>query len=464
VTDLDYEQLYHHAPCGLVTTSATGVVVSVNATFLTWTGYRAADVVGRNFVSLLDAGSQLFYETRHLQTLHLQGRLNEVALTLRRADGSGMTALVNSVLMPQENPPVVHTAVFDASGRREYESELLRARRSAESSEARVRILQDVSGTFGVSMSDEALAQALTTVAREAFSAVDAAVLLRDEEGVLRLAAGTNPLTDADAPIASLGNASAEIVVHADAAEGEFSALAAELRRARRESVSVTPLRSGTEQLGVLVCFFTRRREFDEQFFDLQRALGRQAAQTLVRVRLQRHVEHLALHDPLTGLANRQLLERNLEAAIADSDRADRPLALVFVDVDGFKSINDRWGHRTGDTVLCEIADRLRSGVRSGDLVARIGGDEFVAVCSDADSEAAATIAERILAATRRAIVIEDGPVSVSVDVSVSVGVATYCAGRDARPTGDQLLIRADTAMYQSKRTGKDRVTIDTAS
>ena len=108
------------------------------------------------------------------------------------------------------------------------------------------------------------------------------------------------------------------------------------------------------------MCFFARRREFDEQFFDLQRALGRQAAQTLVRVRLQRQLEHLALHDPLTGLANRQLLQQSLDALIEDSQRADEPLTLVFFDVDDFKSVNDRWGHRAGDVVLCELAERLR--------------------------------------------------------------------------------------------------------
>jgi diguanylate cyclase (GGDEF)-like protein/PAS domain S-box-containing protein len=456
VTPTDYEKLYHQAPCGLLTASAAGIVVDVNETFLAWTGHPAEDVLGRSFVSLLDAGSRLFYETRHAQTLHLQGKLDEVALTLRRADGTGMSALINSVMVADAGLPVVRTAVFDATSRREYEQELLRARRSAELSAERVRILQDVSGTFGVSMSDAALAQALTDVARHAFSAAEATVLLPDEDGILRIAAGADPLAGGLAPDDLLHDASAEVVMDIADAQARNPALAAGMRQARRESVSIFPLRDDDDLLGLLVCFFARRREFDEQFFDLQRALVRQASQTLVRMRLQRHVEHLALHDPLTGLANRQLLERSLEAALDDSERSNRPLALVFVDVDGFKAVNDRWGHHAGDAVLCEIADRLSGGVRSGDIVGRIGGDEFIAVCGDADHVSAAAIADRILTSIRRTITVG----GARINVSVSVGIASYEPDTHPRPTRDQLLTRADGAMYRSKASGKDRVSM----
>ena len=105
----------------------------------------------------------------------------------------------------------MRTAVFDATDRLEYESELLRARRSAESSESRVRILQDVSSTFGVSVSDEDVAQAFTNVARDAFSATETAVLLRTTAGLLQLVAGVNPLADKVPPIDPLRNTPLEI-------------------------------------------------------------------------------------------------------------------------------------------------------------------------------------------------------------------------------------------------------------
>ena len=130
---------------------------------------------------------------------------------------------------------------------------------------------------------------------------------------------------------------------------------------------------------------------------------------------------------------------------------------MIFLDVDEFKSINDRHGHAAGDAVLRELAARLRAGVRSGDVVGRIGGDEFVAICPDADIAAAESIAERILALMRE-------PVDVGgrrVSASVSVGISLFQPDGGAPPTGEELLIRADAAMYASKGAGKDRFTLE---
>ena len=456
----DFEKLYRHAPCGLLTTSATGIVLEVNDTFAQWLGSTSEEIVGRSFTSLLDAGSQIFYETRHTHILHLQGSVKEVALTLRRADESAVPVLINSALVTEEGVAVIRSAIFDATDRLEYESELLRARRSAESSEARVRVLQDVSSLFGVSVSDEDVAQAFADVARDAFAATETAVLLSDADGFMRVVAGINPLADTVPPIDALRNTPVEIVVHAEDAEAQHPVLAAGLRLARLESLSITPLMNDRERLGVLVCFFARRRVFDEHFFDLQRALGRQASQTLVRVRLQRQLHHLALHDPLTGLANRESLQRETAVALDNAAETGRPVAIVFLDVDEFKSVNDRWGHATGDAVLHELAVRLRAGVRGEDVVARIGGDEFVVLCIDADPASAAAIADRILELTRRPILLD----GIAIMVSMSAGVTTYDPTLDPRPTDEQLLIRADGAMYRSKDLGKDRVTVDSGS
>src|SRR6187200_772598 len=107
MTHTDYEKLYRQAACGLLTTTASGIIVDANDTLLRWTGHAEADLIGSSFLSLLEGGSRIFYETRHAQTLHLQGELKEVALTLHRADRSRMSVLINSVLIADENPPVV---------------------------------------------------------------------------------------------------------------------------------------------------------------------------------------------------------------------------------------------------------------------------------------------------------------------------------------------------------------------
>ena len=127
--------------------------------------------------------------------------MNQVALTMQtRADGTRMPMLLNSVLIRDGDTELIRTAVFDATERLEYERDLLQARRLAESSEARVRILQDVSSTFGMSASDEDVVESFTAIAREAFAATHASVLLFDEAGELHLVAGTNPLWGNVAP------------------------------------------------------------------------------------------------------------------------------------------------------------------------------------------------------------------------------------------------------------------------
>ncbi|MDY0910459.1 diguanylate cyclase [Microbacterium sp. CFBP9034] len=449
------ERWFEAAPCGLISMSLDGVVLEANETFLTWTGYELDTIVGRPFVSLLDAGSALFYDTRHQQTIHLEGTVTEVALTVLAADGSTLPMLVNSSL--DRDADLVRTALFNARERLLYESELLNARRAAESSEARVRVLQDVSSTFGVSASDEDVAYSFAEVAREAFVAKHTMVMLIGEGGELVPVAGTNPLEGQVAPVLSLRNTPRVTVVEESTAREEYPELAAAMRKNRLASLSITPLLADGERLGILVCFFGRRTEFDDHFFDLQKALGRQASQTLVRVRLQRRLAYLALHDQLTGVANRQLLEQSLDDAIARAAATGKPLAVLFLDVDGFKEINDQFGHATGDAVLVELATRLSGGVRAGDVVGRIGGDEFVAICADADVTAAAAIAQRILTMTQSPIAVSEGVIAASV----SVGVALYRPDVDEPPTGENLLVRADGAMYDSKGAGKNRVTME---
>ena len=442
---------FETAPCGLVATTLDGEILEANPTFLDWTGHDLDAVVGRPFASLLDPGSKLFYETRHTQVMHLQGRVQEVALTLVTADGSAMPTLINSTR--DDEAGVIRTAVFSAAERLRYERELLAARRAAETSEERVRILQDVSTAFGVSATDEDVAESFASVARQAFSARDTAVLLIQDDGELALVGGTNPLAGKVSPVPELRATHDVAVVTAGPEETDFPQVAAALRAERLASLTVTPLVADGVRLGILVCFFARRTEFDSSFFDLLDALGRQASQTLTRVRLQRRLAFLALHDQLTGVANRQLLELTLDDAIRHATDQNEALGVMFLDVDDFKGINDAFDHATGDLVLIELATRLQAGVRSGDVVGRIGGDEFVAICAGADDAAAASIASRILEICSQPIVVADGIISASV----SIGISLYRPGVDDAPTPEQLLVRADAAMYDSKRQGKNR-------
>ena len=460
-----YETLYENAPCGFLTMTVAGEIVKVNQTLLDWTGYSREDVVGVRLGSLLDKGSQLFYETRYIPVLRLEREVREVLFSLRTANGSRLPILVNSVLVESTGggPEFIRTAVFDSTQRRDYELELLHARRAAEASEARVRVLQDAASSFVGAATEVAVAQALVDSARLAFGATETAVFMLDETGELHLVAGNSPIVslvplDAIRPGAEAVRTREFIgLSNLDEALAFSPPVADALLATRLEAMTVIPLIGDRGPVGTLACFYGRARAFDDDFARLQTALARQASQVLGRVALQKQLEHTALHDQLTGLANRVLLQERMDEALSGATRSGSPLAALFLDLDGFKSVNDHLGHTVGDAVLREVATRIRAEVRSTDVVGRFGGDEFIVLCPDTDEEAARQIAERIRLVINRPF---DG-VPRKYTVSSSIGVAVHHPTESAM-SADALFTQADEAMYRSKNAGKDCITLVT--
>jgi diguanylate cyclase (GGDEF)-like protein len=161
----------------------------------------------------------------------------------------------------------------------------------------------------------------------------------------------------------------------------------------------------------------------------------------------QRHEARLrreAMSDAVTGVANRRSLERRLVHEIGRVRAGHGPLALLLIDLDRFKDVNDSLGHQAGDSVLGAVAARLRRAVRPSDLVARLGGDEFVVLCPGADEATAQTVAERVTATVTAELAVGGH----RVHPSVSVGVAVT----RGEETAEALLARADATMYRAKR------------
>lgn len=166
----------------------------------------------------------------------------------------------------------------------------------------------------------------------------------------------------------------------------------------------------------------------------------------------EHQLEHIAHYDALTSLPNRVLLADRLHLAMIQAARRQQTLAVVYIDLDGFKDINDSYGHAMGDELLMIIADRMKQTMRDGDTLARLGGDEFVAVLVDiSDAAACAPLASRLLESASEAIEIDRN----ILRVSASLGITFY--PQDNEIEADQLLRQADQAMYQAKLSGKNR-------
>jgi diguanylate cyclase (GGDEF)-like protein len=174
----------------------------------------------------------------------------------------------------------------------------------------------------------------------------------------------------------------------------------------------------------------------------LQDGLRRDAVEDNLRTR--------AVFDPLTGLLNRSCFSENLERAIARATREESSAAVAFIDLDGFKMVNDRFGHHAGDQILVEVARRIRGVIRTADCAGRFGGDEFVVLVEGERADGAFRLGERLRDALALPIVVE----GQAMGVTASVGLAMF---PDHGSIGEHLLRAADKAMYRAKESGKNR-------
>ena len=218
------------------------------------------------------------------------------------------------------------------------------------------------------------------------------------------------------------------------------------------ESLLAVPLRSSSRLIGVLAVYDREDGEpFDETDLATLRTFTSQATVAVDNVLLHEEARRLSVTDGLTGLWNYRYFTMTVGKEIERATRFGRPLALLLLDLDHFKLVNDVYGHQRGDAVLVELAERVRAQVREVDTVARYGGEEFVVVLPETDAQGAALAAERIRAAVQRRPFGEPG--DAPLDITVSVGAAVYPLHGSNATT---LVGRADEALYAAKHAGRD--------
>jgi diguanylate cyclase (GGDEF)-like protein len=219
-------------------------------------------------------------------------------------------------------------------------------------------------------------------------------------------------------------------------------------------SMVMIPLVAKGASIGLVELMSRGRVELDEERLDLARTMANEAAMALENARLYGIARDLADHDPLTGFLNHRSFHERLGEEIVRSGRSRSSIALLMIDLDDFKLVNDTFGHQLGDRVLVFAADLIRSTLRASDIAARYGGDEFAVILPETDREAAQAAADRIgeaFAAT--SLTVEGrGP----IPVGATVGVAIHPS--DAR-TGPELIALADDDLYRTKREHDRRAT-----
>ena len=331
---------------------------------------------------------------------------------------------------------------------------LAEARRHADTAEA----LLDLARALGEVTSIEDVASKLAAAVPRVVGADSAAVHRWDGTKLSIMAAVGMPAglaaeldsfsvpLDAGAPLRVAIEHGEPYILDAAATRGQVHRIC---EASGTRAVALVPIRVGGELFGMVgagVGIDADAVGDDAQLVTRLRGLASLAATAFENATLLDQIRHQSLHDPLTGMPNLRLLADRVEQALAAGRRSGRPVALAFVDLDGFKAINDTYGHGVGDAVLCRIAERMRRAVREADTVARVGGDEFVVLIHEVTDHAAASgVVEHLLAALLDPLPIADTDISVGASIGLALGPAD---GTDF----ETLLAAADAAMYAHKR------------
>jgi diguanylate cyclase (GGDEF)-like protein len=327
----------------------------------------------------------------------------------------------------------------------------------ANRSRAETAVLLQLANDLAELASPEDVAQQVAQAMQPVMAAHSTVVfLLEDEEITVRglagavassalITIGSHVAVGDDDDVLAWLESPQPFMIHADTSNRVGRKLLAQLAA---DWFLVVPIRRRNRLLGICGAAFVTEPTNSAELISRSVSVADHAAIALDNASLLARFAFQALHDDLTELPSRRHFEEEAGRSLARAARDDVDVSLVFIDLDGFKAVNDQHGHIVGDQVLCEIARRLQTHVRQGDLVGRLGGDEFGLLLWNCGPDNALPAAERVRLAVEEPI-----HRNTAIHVSASIGVATAIAGRSQYP---ELLRRCDDAMYRAKRAGRN--------
>jgi diguanylate cyclase (GGDEF)-like protein/PAS domain S-box-containing protein len=437
-----------------------GKIVYANAAAARLFGAAAArDLIGKPVLDLVhpDDREDIVERIRAMQQEGTPAELAEERLL--RLDGQPVDVEVLTIPITYEGSPAALAVVRDVTGRKR--AELLQAgQRQALEMVARGTPLEEVLDSL-VRMIEEqspGLSCSICMLSPDGSRLIPAAAPNVPAEFALALAEGV-PVGPRSGSCGTAAHLRAAVVSGDIATDPLWVDYREAALRSHIEACWSLPILSGAgDVLGTFAMYYSTPRIPSAAEQRLVEIAAHIAGLAIERARAEETISHLAYHDHLTGLPNRALFHDRLTVALAQARRQKRTAAVLFLDLDEFKTVNDTAGHVLGDGLLQKVAERLTGVIREGDTAARMGGDEFAVLVPEVSSvDEVAQVAERVLEAFRRPWVLG----GQEFHVTTSVGIAMY-----PTDSGDaeSLLRNADDAMYEAKDQGKNRYNLYTAA
>ena len=448
---LRYPSVMQHAAAGIAIVTLEGVLVDVNPALCAIYDCEREELVGASIPPLVAPEDRARVAERIQRLLDGSDEQSIEDVRLARKDGAHCEALVSaSVIRASDGRPQEIMAVISDVTERNASARALR--RHGEQQTAIARLGQSLTAADSSEQAIAETARALADTLPMPACALIGARAQASGWSVRGEAGSRGAMLLQCRPGRSLVASTlrtGEVVVVQDVAEAS-GAWAHRLAATTTRSFAIIPC-SDAGQSGVAVLEADVPNAFPEDAVAFVETCLRMCAAVVGRRRSEAGARLAAQHDALTGLPNRSFFASEVERALGSAGWPPDPLAVLFLDLDGFKEVNDAYGHAAGDDLLRHVARRLRKAVRPDDFVARFGGDEFVVLCRKVGSpDQAKELAERLL----RDLCVEVRVGAARYAVSLSIGVAHYGSGACS---ADRLIADADTAMYRAKRDGRGR-------